>query len=584
MRLRYSWTDLPTSSCAVVLLIPLVVHLAEIVIDFIASTELLKSHGAGLAPKEIDSPLAPGSGTGRDGRSRWINTDGSPRAGRSVRQGPRRQARRPAPACGLGRAPDPLAVAPRLLRGGRPLPQRGLRPRPPRPAGPEPVPAQARVPRPADVPQCLPGVRRVPGLASTPRPRTSATGPYPGMIGADPAATAQDDDYEYRRSRTPVPEFVAEAVEIHLAKVYDQEVSRDGPDDLMAWWRDVDGRGTPIDDWMRETVAPLLLVLGCIDVCLDHPKAPPGRDDRHAGRRAAAGARPVRRQLHPPREHGLVAAATRPGVTSSAWSASTPTRPTASTTTRTATRSTRRTRATSAKPGGGTTSATGSGGPTSRSSSATTATRSSSGSRTRSAASRSCGWSTSPSTGRRTSASARYEAIAEYQREYYNRDSELILSDTLAGPPVPLRGGGLLQGGQHAVGRPGLRPADEEEPGGGPYQGWEFVSPPKDPAESLRRNKAGHHRYEGPPGLLDRSRPAPCTGSTTSASRGSRSSSTRSTATSCWSRSPSRWRRPSDSSPSTPSWCCGTRRSSARSASRSGSSIRHASSCSPRPS
>ncbi len=49
-------------------------------------------------------------------------------------------------------------------------------------------------------------------------------GPYPGMIGADPAATAQDDDYEYRRSRTPVPEFVAEAVEIHLAKVYDQEV------------------------------------------------------------------------------------------------------------------------------------------------------------------------------------------------------------------------------------------------------------------------------------------------------------------------------------------------------------------------
>ena len=27
---------------------------------------------------------------------------------------------------------------------------------------------------------------------------------------------------------------------------------------------------------MRETVAPLLLVLGCLDICLDHPKAPPG--------------------------------------------------------------------------------------------------------------------------------------------------------------------------------------------------------------------------------------------------------------------------------------------------------------------
>jgi hypothetical protein len=97
-------------------------------------------------------------------------------------------------------------------------------------------------------------------------------GPYPGMLGADPAATAQDDDYEYRRSRTPVPEFVAEAVEVHLSKVYDQEVRREGPDDVVDWWRDVDGRGTPIDDWMRETVAPLLLVLGCLDVCLDHPK------------------------------------------------------------------------------------------------------------------------------------------------------------------------------------------------------------------------------------------------------------------------------------------------------------------------
>ena len=75
-------------------------------------------------------------------------------------------------------------------------------------------------------------------------------GPYPGMLRSDPAATAQDDDYELRRARTPVPEFVAEAVEIHLSKVYDQEVTRDGPTDLTEWWKDVDGRGTPIDDWM----------------------------------------------------------------------------------------------------------------------------------------------------------------------------------------------------------------------------------------------------------------------------------------------------------------------------------------------
>ena len=41
-------------------------------------------------------------------------------------------------------------------------------------------------------------------------------GPFAGMLGADSAATAPDDDYEFRRARTPVPEFVAEAVEIHL--------------------------------------------------------------------------------------------------------------------------------------------------------------------------------------------------------------------------------------------------------------------------------------------------------------------------------------------------------------------------------
>ena len=106
---------------------------------------------------------------------------------------------------------------------------------------------------------------------------TTANGPYPGQLGADQAATAMDSDYELRRSRTPVPEFVAEAVEIHLGKVYDQEVSRDGPDDLKEWWKDVDGCGTPIDDYMRETIAPLLLVLGTIDVVIDFPKAPPGQ-------------------------------------------------------------------------------------------------------------------------------------------------------------------------------------------------------------------------------------------------------------------------------------------------------------------
>jgi hypothetical protein len=39
MRLRYAWTDVPLFILGIVLLIPLIVHLAEIVIDFIASTE-----------------------------------------------------------------------------------------------------------------------------------------------------------------------------------------------------------------------------------------------------------------------------------------------------------------------------------------------------------------------------------------------------------------------------------------------------------------------------------------------------------------------------------------------------------------
>ena len=41
---------------------------------------------------------------------------------------------------------------------------------------------------------------------------------------------------------------------------------------------------------------------------------------------------------------------------------------------------------------------------------------------------------------------SRYEAIAELQREYYNRDSELILSDTLQAHPLLSGPGRLLQG------------------------------------------------------------------------------------------------------------------------------------------
>jgi hypothetical protein len=313
-------------------------------------------------------------------------------------------------------------------------------------------------------------------------------GPYPGMIGADPAATAQDDDYEYRRSRTPVPEFVAEAVEIHLSKVYDQEVHREGPDDLVAWWKDVDGRGTPIDDWMRETVAPLLLALGCLDVCLDHPKAPPGEridtraDELRLGldrciasyilpqnmvwwRLDAAGRyrECLIREYTDPSDrvdydkNGNAIDPEDPGNVGEAWRKNyvryrlwrpdesilfsydggeiierVPHRFGCVPIVRLVDLPKHRT----------------------------------------------------PHIGK-----SRYEAIAEYQREYYNRDSELILSDTLQAHP-------FLSGAEDfckadntlSVGPGYVLPMKKNAEGNG-YQGWEFVSPPKDPAESLRRNK-----------------------------------------------------------------------------------------------
>lgn len=106
---------------------------------------------------------------------------------------------------------------------------------------------------------------------------TPASGPFPGQPAADPAATVQDDIYETRRSRTPVPEWVAEACGTHMAKIFDQEVDRNAdtsPEPLVEWWEDVDGSGTTIDEWMRETIGPLLNILGTLDVCIDRPRAP----------------------------------------------------------------------------------------------------------------------------------------------------------------------------------------------------------------------------------------------------------------------------------------------------------------------
>jgi hypothetical protein len=85
----------------------------------------------------------------------------------------------------------------------------------------------------------------------------------------------------------------------------------------------------------------------------------------------------------------------------------------------------------------------------------------------------------------------RYEVLAEIQREYYNRDSELILSDTTQAHP-------LLQGpedyiapnGTVTIGPGWVLPKKKNTTGTAvTYEGFDVVQFPKQGAESLRTNK-----------------------------------------------------------------------------------------------
>ena len=285
--------------------------------------------------------------------------------------------------------------------------------------------------------------------------------------GQDPAATATDDDYELRRARTPVPTFVAEAIDTHLSRIYAREVRREGPDHLMRWWADVDGCGTSIDQWMAEAVAPLLLTLGQLDLCFDHPTAP---DDEEIETRADAERLGLDRclasyilpenmlwwRLDPTGNHyeECLVRESHEGEDG--------------------------------------------------------------------AEVRYRHWTASGSTlydvdGERIEATPnvfgrvpiirvfdrrkprcknigqpRYEGVAERQREYYNRDSELILSDTTQAHP-------LLQGPEDFVQADGTIPIGPSwllpkkknvEGGAATYEGFEVVQFPKDGAESIRKNKA----------------------------------------------------------------------------------------------
>ena len=292
-------------------------------------------------------------------------------------------------------------------------------------------------------------------------------GPDAFSIGHDPAASATDDDYELRRARTPVPTFVAEAIDTHLSRIYAREVNRAGDDALMAWWSDVDGCGTTIDQWMAETVAPLLLTLGQLDLAFDHPAAPEGEEvetradaerlgldrcvasyilpenmlwwrlDATGHRYAECLVREYHEDIEGPRERSRY------------WTED---------------------ESTLLDPDGTVISVTPH--PFGRVPIVRVFDR-------RKPRCKNIG-------------QPRYEGVAERQREYYNRDSELILSDTTQAHP-------LLQGpedfvqadGTIPIGPSWLLPKKKNTQGGATtYEGFDVVDFPKDGAESIRKNKA----------------------------------------------------------------------------------------------
>lgn len=105
--------------------------------------------------------------------------------------------------------------------------------------------------------------------------RASKRNLIPHISEIDPEGAAT---YALRLSRTPVPKLVERTVRRHLSRIYAGEVRRKLPTNVEDWADDVDGTGTDLDCWMRKTVAPLLLVLGQLDLCFDHPRVEDGEE------------------------------------------------------------------------------------------------------------------------------------------------------------------------------------------------------------------------------------------------------------------------------------------------------------------
>jgi len=94
-------------------------------------------------------------------------------------------------------------------------------------------------------------------------------------VGSDSFERAAEDSYKMRQARTPVPRFMHDAIAKHLSRIYANPIHREAPESLMEFWEDVDGLGNSIDEWLTECVAEMFLGLGQIDILFDHPM-PPG--------------------------------------------------------------------------------------------------------------------------------------------------------------------------------------------------------------------------------------------------------------------------------------------------------------------
>lgn len=92
--------------------------------------------------------------------------------------------------------------------------------------------------------------------------------------GSNLQSHPEGDAYYSRLIRTEVPDFTQEAIDIHLATIFESEVRREGPDILEDWWKNVDGKGTDIRTFMCDNSGPLFLAMGQINYAMDHPPLP----------------------------------------------------------------------------------------------------------------------------------------------------------------------------------------------------------------------------------------------------------------------------------------------------------------------